>query len=589
MTAQYQYHIEGQLRSDQDVSFAEVDLAICALVRGKEVASASVGKDGKYSLDFEGGPTPSAVELRLVPVIFRQRADRSSGLVQNIDPRVFVLDRPHGTGYRAIVNFPVPKQFILNLQWVTKTYHLNGDVYSWWLVPQLPPQPPSIVLTRLPNMQIDFYEVNRVIMWPQGNPPPMTERYLGSAYTDQFGHYDFKFQFTTNIITLVLFGDGKPDIKVRISQFFDGAWKQVFESMTDWDIAESFTKDYKIPLTDVHPVSPGYVKPSTGFQYNELGLLPIDPIGAPNSRIVKGYGTSREHDPVAISHQPFCGVLRIHGFFAAVDNVQYYIVQVAPADENGPTGEWTDVIDSLYNNQKNQATGGWEPVWLGPTRVPDPVTPGKYCYVYRNIDIDDERNWLEHALKVAWNTADPKLYPDGYYALRIVPCHDDKGNYDRDVHGNPKVAYPMPVLRVDNSIPEAVLQVDWERVPQDNAKDKDCGLLKLGTDRNIPFKVKAYSPAGHILWYDLSATRGVQGSSAGNVIKKERGFDNPNWDLGPDQSETFSVATTNGCKAGMAYHFLLRVQGSATNGYYGYYTESEYQRAYSNVNLVVSE
>ena len=89
MNAKYQYHITGQLRSENDVSFAGINLAICALVRGKEVASASVSKDGKYSLDFEGSPTPSAVELRLVPVIYRKRADRSSGLVQNVDPRLF--------------------------------------------------------------------------------------------------------------------------------------------------------------------------------------------------------------------------------------------------------------------------------------------------------------------------------------------------------------------------------------------------------------------------------------------------------------------------------------------------------------------
>ena len=153
----------------------------------------------------------------------------------------------------------------------------------------------------------------------------MTEAYLGCAYTDPDGSYDFEFDFSyknSPWIWSVLFADKIPDIRARVSQFVDGLWTQIYEGPVDWDIAEDFHRDYFIPIDDVIPVPPEPSKPLTDFSFISVGLLPIDA-----SRIQLGYATADPLDPYrisTISHQPFCGRLRIFGLFG---EIQLFVIQ----------------------------------------------------------------------------------------------------------------------------------------------------------------------------------------------------------------------------------------------------------------------
>jgi len=578
MNQHFKYHIQGKLRTAKDVSFAQTDIAVCAFMSGKEVGIASVDKDGKYKLSFDGGPTPPALELRLVPGRFRERADESSTLVQAVIPQRFVLDKANGVAYNATVDIHVPLRFIDLLHSVTKTFRIHGEVYCSRLV--LPIVPPITSTRALPGVRIDFFQVDQLLLI--NNTSPQIERLLGSTYTDPNGYYDFKFQFTTNIITLILFGDGKPDIKVRISQFRDGAWRQVWESMIDWDISEDFYKDYTIPEEQVDPVMDSGNKPDTGFLYHLLGLLTID-----DQHIVNGYATTQTDDDAVLilaarpilKHQPFCGRLRISGNFGKTDDVKYYKMQVASAVQDKanwvvPPKEakgWEDLNDPLYNQVW---TGDKDNPWLWRMLGPTTLTN-----VYTNVDNDS--NWIERELKITWNSANK---PDGYYALRIVPCNEDGSYKDGDF-----VAYPLPVLRVDNSLPGKPGEGLKVNLPTTSI----CGALNLPIDpdsyEKINFEVTTDSPAGHILWTRLYGYRGIgSNNSAGETIEKKKD-DDKNWEWDAKQFEDFKVNSQTSCR-NMAYNFQLAIQGSATDGSTnGYNSYSEDRRVYSNVNLIITD
>jgi hypothetical protein len=579
MTEKDRYFIEGRLRSAENVSFADADLAVHAFVDGKEVGAAPVDKTGAYKVAFEGGRVPPSVELRLVPARLSDKAAEFPGLVETVSPLRFA-PAAHGAAHYATMDIYVSKQLVIDLHWATRTYRIHGTVYVCGIVwyGGLPTK------NGLPAARLDFYEVSQARFWLTGNPPPPPrERYLGTAYTAQGGGYDFSFDFTTNILTALIFGDGKPDIKVRISQFRDGAWNQVYESMTDWDISEDFVKNYLIPLEDAY-IPPGGKALPSGFRPIALGLLPLD-----TSRIVDGYATSGPGDPVTLSHQPLCETLRIFGLFGSSDNVAHYKVQMTQATKDSmtgnwiPAGEWEDVTDPLNNQQWNAVTKRWDWTVLGP----DPVT-----HLYLNIDYEPEADWFEHALKVTWNSANK---PDGYYLLKIVPY---------DVSGNQLPAsldYQLPVLCVDNSLPKFALAVT-------SPPPNECGGLTLPANpanRKIIFSVTAYSLAGHILWCVLEGHRGLNSDEAGDTTgtipggtlgeipwgnhrigEFNRTEATQGWIGTLNSSLTFNVdPNVNGCSA-MAYNFKWWVQGSATNGYSSELT-SRNRRA--ETNLVVSE
>jgi hypothetical protein len=256
--------------------------------------------------------------------------------------------------------------------------------------------------------------------------------------------------------------------------------------------------------------------------------------------------------------------LRIFGLFAEAPPVATYKVQIAEADELGATGSWDDLTDSLTNRKWNSTLHKWEPLNLGP----DPVT-GKY----QNIDTEPEADWHEHALKVTWNSVN---YPNGYYSLRVI-------GYDAS---NTEVGtFEMPVVRVDNSVPEAKLEIVGTSV----GGVTPCGALQLGADRGIQFMVTAQDPEGHVRQYWLSGTRGKEAVYAGAPISKSRPDSNDNWTGDINEFVTFTANTLPisliTCSM-LAYNFELHVWGLSTDGYN---VTPGSQRAKRETNLIVSE
>jgi len=554
------YIVEGEVKSTGRINFTKEKLAVHAFIGGVEVASTNVDAKGKYRLTFDYYGEPSATELRVIPAKLSFRATTTMALSKTISPARYVMKEQSAMAYVATYDLLIPGNLLLLWQKVTKTYHMYGSVWATVFSGGFP-----ISIDPLPAARIEFYEVDVPIIWLIGTTPEMTEAYLGCAYTAPDGSYDFEFDFsykTSPWIWSSLFTDKVPDIRARISQFMDGLWKQVYEGPVDWDIAEDFHRDYFIPTEDVFPVPSSPSKPLTGLRFISVGLLPID-----TTRIQLGYATADPLDPARIStiaHQPFCGTLRIFGLFAETPAAASYKVQIAEATESSVVGSWTDLTDPLYNRKWNDTLKAWEPMNLGP----DPTTGH-----YQNIDTQPEADWHEHALKVTWNTVN---YPNGYFALRIIGY---------DAASTQIGTYEMPIMRIDNSVPETKLEVVGTTV----GGVTDCGALHLGLDRTIEFKVTARDPEGHVLKYWLSGTRGKGATSAGSTVEETRPDPPDVWVGVNNKPVNFAVsalpAALSACGV-LAYNFELHVWGLATDCYN---VTPGAQRARSQTNLVVSE
>ncbi|MDP3878775.1 MAG: helix-hairpin-helix domain-containing protein [Dehalococcoidales bacterium] len=553
------YTIEGQLKGTTSLNFRQNKLVVCAYIGGVEVARADVNENGKYRLNFKHAEVPSNAELRVLPAKFAQRAARTTAMSKTMSASRYKLQHK-SIAYYAAYDIMIPKDYLIFWSTVTKTYHMHGAVYATTFAGGIP-----ISIEPLPAAKIEFYEVDTPIIWLFGTDPVLTEAYLGYAYTAPDGSYDFEFDFSyknSPWIWLWLFTDKKPDIRARISQFVSGVWQQVYEGPVDWDIVDDFHRDYFVPVEDTIPVPDAGIKPDEGFRFVSLGLIPID-----NVRFQLGYATAQPGDPAPIAgvkHQPFCGTLRIFGLFAEAPPVATCKVQIAEADEFGATGSWNDLTDTLTNRKWNNTLHVWEPLNLGP----DPVT-GKY----QNIDTEPEADWHEHALKVTWNSLN---YPNGFYALRVIGY--DAANTEVGTFG-------MPVIRTDNSVPDAKLEIVGTSV----GGVTPCGSLQLGADRGIQFKVTAHDPEGHVKQYWLSGTRGKEAFSAGITISESRPDPTSNWTGVNNKSVTFTATTLPIslilCSM-LAYNFELHVWGLSTDGYNA--TPGS-QRAKKESNLIVSE
>jgi hypothetical protein len=550
------YTIEGQVKSAGKIEFTTEKLVVHALINGVELASAGVDARGKYKLTFNYREQPPATELCLLPTGVPLSSGQGLALTKIVSAARYATKKS-GT-YNAIHDLLVPLDYVKIWGTVTKNYHMHGVVYATTFLWGMP-----ISVEPLPAAKIEFYEADVPFIWLFGTEPALTEAYLGHAYTAPDGSYDFTFNFSykTGFYTWYwLFTDKVPDIRARISQFVDGLWKQVYEGPVDWNIVQDFHRDYFVPKEDVIPVPPGGVKPTEGFRFISLGLLPID-----TTRIQLGYGTAQPSDPVAgISHQPFCGTLRIFGLFAESPPVVSYKVQIATADEDSVVGTWQDVGDPLYNRRWNDVSHVWEAMVLGP----DPVT-GRY----QNIDTQPEADWHEHALKVTWNSANVN---NGYYALRVIGY---------DAASTEVGTFQMPIVRVDNSLPEISLETIGTSV---GAVTK-CGALKLGLDRKIQFRVTAHDAEGHVKRYWLSGTRGKAATSAGATIQETRPDPANRWVGVSNKLVEFTIAALPadlvGCPA-VAYNFELHARGLATDGYSA---EPVSQWEERENNLVVAE
>lgn len=547
--SKFQYVVEGRVtglarRAD------DAALEVHAFVGDQDIAHAPV-KKGQFKLAFEGGAMPPSTELRLMPADLNGEGARMMAIGQRISPYRFqaVDDR-----FIAHTDLQINPAILDLWKKVCKNYHMHGTVYATRFVGGMP-----TALQPLPAVRLQFYEVDSELLNALGLA--LNEAYLGQTISGPGGAYDFNFSFCYNNYPLLayyyLFQDTRPDIRVRISQFLEGAWQQIYEGPVDWNIAEEFHRDYFVPEEDVTAVPDAGIKPATGFRFTSLGLLPVD-----NTRFQNGYGTSQTGDPVTVSHQPFGGTLRIFGLFAAAPAVTSYEVQIAEATAAGAvTGTWRNVTDPLVNRKWNNTTNQWDNLTLGP----DPVTKR-----YTNIDVEPEIDWHEHALKVTWHSGNE---PDGYYALRLIGY---------DAAGNPVgAAHQMPVMRIDNSVPNVDIDV--------LGSVTTCGALTLPANRKLQFEVTAADSAGHVLSYTLSATRGKIAQSAGSSIVVNRPSPTATWTGVTNHTETFTVNTLTGALSGcstLAYNVEFVVQGAATDGYS---TALAAQRVRKEMNLVVSE
>jgi len=558
MKTRNKYVIEGTVDNLEGDDFHAHHLAVRAYVEGKEIACAEVDKRNHYRLTFEGDEKPPMTELRVLPLEFAHNGHDTLAVNKVISPMRYAKKAKENV-IQAQYDLHVPHEFLTLMERINKTYQMHGAVYATTFVGGLP-----ISIESLPAVKIDFYEVDLPFIWPYGTIPSTTESYLGYAYTGPDGSYTFDFNFSYHLGMYWLFMDKVPDIRARISQFVGGTWTQVYEGPVDWNIADTFHRDYFIPAEDVFPVPDFGVKPAEGFRYMSLGLLPID-----ETRFVQGYASAQPGDPARIaniSHQPFCGTLRIFGLFAETPPVASYKVEIATADKNGPVGAWQDVVDPLVNQEWNATTHIWEPVTLGP----DPAT-----HRYVNIDTEAEADWHEHALKIAWKSAN---WPNGYYVLRITGY---------DASGTTIGTYQMPVIRVDNSVPEVKLTVEGTSM----GAVGNCGAMQLGLDRLIHFKVTAFDPEGHVWKYQLGGTRGKDALTAGSSIVDDRDSHAPGgvWTGVKDAPVPFLASTLPpalaGCKT-LAYNMELHVWGLSTDGYNTHPTS---QWRHKESNLVVSE
>lgn len=560
------YVIEGKLKSVEKLDFARVKLAVVALIKGKEVARAVVDKSGNYKVEFTYKTEQFFTELRLIPDKFTSYNCQQLVLSKTISHKRYKLKKMSPDRMYAYYEMKVSRSYFEHCIAITKTYEIFGTVYS--TVFDVNGVPQSV--EELPGAKLDFYEIGLSRFGSS-----QTERILGTCYSGPDGSYEFSFDFTYGGLyallrrnTLFWEHDTKPDIQVRISQFYEGFWQQVYESPVHWDIEEIMHRDFFIPKEDLFSPTVAEAPPDQGFRFMTIGLIPVD-----NTRIIHGYATTQPYDPISgISHQPFCDTLRIFGLFATNPQIVSYKVEYACANNNGPivcinenAVNWKPITDPLNNLKWNDVDRKWDSVLLGPDS-----TTGRY----QNIDTDPEWDWCEHALKLTWRT---KNLFNGYYALRIT-------GYDQaDDPIGPFYLYDdsNAVMRIDNTLPE----VSFDVLTEANV----CGQLDLPGDRIIKFRVTAYDHEGHMLKYDITATRGKTAQSAGNPVEKTRLNENDGWTGEKDHQEDFKVSSRDWslifCDS-MAYNFEFHVYGLATNGYS--VTPSS-QRATKEMNLIIAE
>ncbi|MGE4560490.1 MAG: hypothetical protein AB7E77_09830 [Desulfobulbus sp.] len=540
--------------------------------QGKLLAEGPVDENGTYAFTVEAAELPIGVELAFYPASVKAE-DAGIMAIRRAVPQANIKAKKKDV-FELSFNVSLPRFFLDDVIRRTQKYIIHGSLFA---------QHPTY-FAPLAGCRIDFYEVDSIKEKP-GFPglPQLLRRddYLGSAYSDAAGAYTFTFKFGilwkkpgTVIAREEEFSpfkpalpgasatfDYKPDIRARFSQFINGEWTRIYEApMTefDWNIGTDFHRDYIIPADCVLlPGAPG-TAPATGFRFHSIGLLPVD-----TTRIVGGYAFAQPGDPCGtFSCHPFCSTLRIYGLFAAAQAVTAYLVETLKTDNAGNAldGEtWQQIPDSLSNLKWNDTTHRW----VVETLV---LTDGKF----RNIDIEPEGLWLEHAFKVAWNTFN---CIDGYYKLRITGFNAS----------NVQVAQEeMPMVRIDNSKPDAHLDVIAPAATT-------CGDLLLTAERSITFQATAYQIQEHMDYFQIWGNRGRYAETAGASVTVYRPDTNAVWEGVLNEPVEFALAlrsaTTSQCTT-MAYGFHLVAQGLGTNGYG---IRLEMKRAYGTTNLIVTE
>ncbi|KNY26821.1 hypothetical protein [Pseudobacteroides cellulosolvens] len=548
--------IKGKLVGN-NIDFAKDNLSVFAVSEKNRITSAKVNKDGTYELTVSKADDLESLEIKVLPESMKNTgniASLSKTLsISDIKNLISQEDKVHN------LDFYIHDNLINWFRLITRKYRMHGTVFSTVYEDDGNGTQVPISVNPVPMVKIEFYEVDKPVIKFKAS-----EEYIGETITDPNGNYEFNFTFTSfryrNRILPLLY-DSVPDIQARFYQFINGSWIIIHEDKVDWNIGQDFNRSYFIDSKKVTPVSVGAsTSPQSGFRYLRLGLIPID-----DEHFKEGYVTTKPGDPIKVSHQPFCGILRIYGLFAKNSNVVKYKVMYAKASTTNVTSLWNNVTDTVYNCKWNSSTSIWDIKALGP----DPLTG-----MYQNIDTEPEGDWYDHALKITWNSAN---HANGYYKLKII-------GYDSS--DKPVGEYEMPIIRIDNNAPD----ISLEALGTSLGGVTPCGYLKLNpADRKIKFRIKAFDIDGHVLRYSLSGSRGKDGHPAGSSIVKYRPDTNAGWQGENSAEVEFTVDTLpNGISAcpAVAYGFWLEVWGLATNGY-----SSVVNSQYINfhMNLVVAE
>jgi hypothetical protein len=558
--------IQGSVLDGDKVDFAKEKLAVQAFVKGQEVAHADVDASGRYKLTFKSGEERPTTELRVA-----KAGEREENLaLTEITPTQFVME---GNQISVQRNLTIPGDILRPPFPFNRVFSIVGHVFAHighTIVPQAGLK--LDLFTFLPSVQLQV--VNPATDPPLVRPVVTWRKLHGStAFTDVEGSYTGFFGFETSLLP-PLRPLPDPYFMVEISQFVNGIWNKVYsENISLAAVEQDNHFDFLVPGSQL-VLSPICPRPDVGLRFGSIGLIPCD-----TEHLVKGYASTKVGEPLpGLTHRPFCGQLRIFGLFAQIPQVPKYKVEIALTDENhvpdpGANLKWETLADPLQNLRWNSIKRTWDLQSLGP----DPATS-----LYQNIDVEPEAAWLEHSLKFVWNSANK---PDGFYAIRITAF--DANNNPVLVNGEPLVT-EMPVLRIDNTVPQAELLAP-DALP--------CGKV-VSANGKLNFKITAYDPAGHVLTWGIRALAGRDGfvlndnpNDPGTPLQVEF---NPPLNTGAPgigvtalTGETVTVLQLppelQGCDP-LVYNFELIVYGSATNGYPG--TEQYIRK---DVSLMVSK
>lgn len=535
--------IQGSVVDGDKMDFAKEKFAVQAFIKGQEVAQADVDASGRYKLVFRSGEERPTTEIRVITPKAAESAGNfaSSAIVM---PTEFVTE-----GNQASVERNLSLQDFADIKALKqqKVLPIFGHVYAQmenWLEPQ-------------PGMKLDFYTVQSLLSSYNvgGNSrvtftanktlcctcftAPLTQSGGGGDYTGSVKYW-LSLPFRPN-----------PYFIVEISQFINGAWNQVYsKKITLAEVEKSNHFDFLIPGNDL-VLKPVVTAPADRFRFETLGLIPCD-----DNHFIKGYVYSNAQDAIPnLARRPLRGVMRIFGLFATSLQVANYKFEIAATDENHLAGQnttlkWEDLTDALVNHKWDRVARTWQPVVLGP----DPIT-----HVYRNIDCQPEGDWMEHALKLEWNSASRA---DGFYVLRIIAL--DQNNNPVKINNEPLVV-EMPVLRIDNSKPIVKIEA---------VGAQECGKV-VSTDGTLKFNITAHEPQGHLLsWYiralagrDAIELNAVPGALQFNPLA---GSNTPGEGIPEATPETLTIVqlppNLQACNS-LVYNFELVAVSSAITGY----------------------